>query len=169
MMDVITGAFGGLKTAAELTQGLLALKTDAAVSAKVIELNGVISGVQQQLFTAQADYSTLSSRIRELEAEVANFKNWEEEKQRYQLHQLAPGTLVYRVKPTMQGSEPNHDLCPNCYEHGVKAILQYSGYEKGHKSFSCPRCKALFLGEMPPSEGFVEITSTSFWDSDRGY
>lgn len=168
MIDMISGAFSGLKTAAELTQGLLALKTDAAVSTKVVELNGVISGIQQQLFAAQADYSALTSRIRDLEAEIVDFKNWEEEKQRYELHELAPGTLVYRVKPEVKGAEPVHYLCTNCYQQRIKAILQYSGYSKGHKSFTCPSCKMMLLIKEPESESFIELTATQ-WDFDRGF
>ena len=170
MMDVIASAFGTLKTASDITQGLLALKTDAAVSTKAVELNRVIAEVQQQLFTAQTDYAAVLGRVRELEAEIVQFKNWEQEKQRYELHQLAPGTLVYRVKSEMQGPEPVHDLCPNCYQDGVKSILQNSGFTKGHDSFSCPRCKALFLVPTRTSEGFMEIIpNQSFWGSDRGF
>ena len=155
-LTMITGLFGSLKTAAEITQGLLALKTDAAVSAKVVELNGVISDVQQRLFAAQADYATLTSRIRELEAEVADFKNWEQEKQRYQLHELAPGTLVRRIKPAMQGTEPMHDLCPNCYEQGIKSILQRASSKGFFHNFCCPRCKSEFQGAAMKFEPALE-------------
>lgn len=147
MMDLIAGAFGTLKTASEITQGLLALKTDAAVSSKAVELNRVIADVQHQLFAAQTDYAALSGRIRELEADIVKFKNWEQEKQRYQLHPLAEGTLVYRVKPEMKDSEPVHDICPNCYEQGIKSILQKTQKTAGHHAFSCPGCKHIFLAE----------------------
>lgn len=164
MMDVIAGAFGGLKTAADLTQGLLALKTDAAVSGKAVELNRVIAEVQQQPFTAQANHAAQTSRIRELEAEVVNFKNWEQEKQRYQLHQLVPGTLVYRVKPDMQGTEPMHDICPNCYEQGVKSILQNGGLEKASEVVSCKHCKASFIARRIESVvQFSSSRSRSVW------
>lgn len=158
MMDMIAGAFGTLKTASEITQGLLALKTDAAVSTKAVELNQVIFEMQQQLFAAQTDYAAVLSRIRDLEAEIAQFKDWEQEKQRYELYELTIGTLVYRIKPSMQGSEPVHHLCPNCYEQGIKSILQYSAIKNLHSSYSCPRCKASFLGSQVNLGGFVEIT-----------
>jgi hypothetical protein len=50
MLDIITGAFTSIKAAAEITQGLRSLTTEAAVSAKVVELNGVILDVQSKLF-----------------------------------------------------------------------------------------------------------------------
>ncbi|MGC0151204.1 hypothetical protein ACPRNU_01940 [Chromobacterium vaccinii] len=159
MFAELTAAASTLKAAADITQALLALKTDAAVSAKVVELNGVIANVQQQLFQAQADYTAIQSRLKELEADIEKFQNWEQEKQRYQLHQLTEGTVVYRIKPDMQGSEPVHNLCPNCYQNGVKSILQKYGIQHGHHSVTCPNpnCRAVFLCEkqarrvMPPS------------------
>ncbi|WP_083370024.1 hypothetical protein [Chromobacterium sphagni] len=159
MFAEFTAAASALKAATDITQALLTLKTDAAVSAKVVQLNGVIADVQQQLFKAQADYATTQSRLKELKAEIEQFKNWEQEKQRYQLHQLAEGTVVYRVKPDMQGDEPVHELCPNCYQNGVKSILQKYGIQNGHHSVTCPNpnCRAVFLCEkqarqvpMPP-------------------
>lgn len=148
MMDAIAGAFATLKSAADITQGLLSLKTDAAVSTKVVELNRVIAEVQSQLFSAQADYATVLGRVRDLEAQVLNLEDWAHEKQRYQLHELVPGTLVYRIKPDMQGTEPMHDLCPRCYQEGIKSILQAAGIKEGHHVFHCPepKCGAVFLG-----------------------
>lgn len=147
MMDTIAGAFSGLKAASEITQGLIALKTDAAVSSKAVELNRVIFDVQQQLFSSQTERTALQSRIRELEAEVMKLENWKNEQQRYELKELAPGTLVYRLKPTMENGEPVHDLCPHCYQKGVKSILQKNGVDRHHHSWLCPDCKTIFLGE----------------------
>jgi len=148
MLDVIAGAFGALKGAADITQGLIALKTDVAVSGKAIELNQIIAGVQQQLFSAQLEFSTVQGRIRELEAELTRFKNWESEKARYQLVELAPSTFVRRLKAEMANGEPVHDVCPNCYEQGMRSILQKNAVVKGHHSFLCPHCQAVFLGEV---------------------
>lgn len=147
MMDAIAGAFAGIKTAAEVAQGLLALKTDAAVSAKAVELNRIIFDVQQQLIAIQADYAAVVARERDLEAQIVKLEDWVHEKQRYELHQLAAGTFVYRVKPVMQRAEPVHDLCPRCYEEGVKSILQAAGVKEGCHAVQCPKCAAVFLGE----------------------
>lgn len=147
MMDAVAGAFSALKGAADITQGLLALKTDAAVTSKAVELNRIIFEVQQQLFTSQAEHAALQSKVRELESQVVNLKRWEQEKERYELYEFAPGTFVYRVKPSMQGTEPPHDICPNCYEKGVKSILQKAGDEDSYPVHACPHCGAKYLGE----------------------
>jgi hypothetical protein len=145
MIDAITGALSGLKTAAEITQALLALKTDAIVSAKVSELNRAIFDLTGKLLSVQVEQSAQLRRVRDLEAQIAEFKHWEKEKKRYELKELVPGTLVYRVKPVAQKGEPVHDLCPHCYQQGVKSILQYSGRTKSHHSKSRPHCHASFL------------------------
>lgn len=169
MMDTVAGAFGALKGAAEITQALLALKTDAAVTTKAIELNRIICDVQQQLLTTQADYSAILRKVDNLESEVADLKRWEQEKERYGLHELAPGTLVYRVKPAMQGGEPVHDLCPNCYQQGIKSILQNNGVQGWHETKICPRpnCKATFLAKRIECSG-VTIQEEDFPGRQRG-
>lgn len=155
MIDMITGAFGGLKSAAELAQSLLTLKTDSAVSTKAVELNRIIFDIQQKMFSIQADYAALLSRTGDLEAEIRDLKNWEEEKQRYQLHELVPGTFTHRLKPDCQGSEPLHDLCENCYQNGVKSILQAAGHKGSYPCFICPKCKSEYLAERQSMPSYV--------------
>ncbi|WP_247739003.1 hypothetical protein [Pseudomonas aeruginosa] len=59
MMDWIAGAYGGIKAATDITQGMLTLKTDAAVTSKVVELNGVLLGLQGQLNAAMQNIQAL--------------------------------------------------------------------------------------------------------------
>lgn len=151
MMDWIAGAYGGIKAATDITQSMLTLKTDAAVTTKVVELNGVLLGLQSQLNSAHADQTTLTRRIGELEAEIAQFKRWEQEKERYHLHQTEAGGLVYRIKPEVQGTEPLHYICADCYQKAVKTILQpgdegYYTVLKCHPCGSSVRVKSIDLG-----------------------
>ncbi|HHS1180495.1 TPA: hypothetical protein ACTC22_001835, partial [Neisseria meningitidis] len=129
MTGFISNAFIGLKEAGSLLKGFNQLKTEAEVAQKTIELNQIIAGIQTDLFEAQSSYTAAISRIDELEKELVAVKNWSTEKQRYQLYELAPGSFVYRLKTEMANSEPIHDICPQCYEQGVKSILQFNGYE----------------------------------------
>ena len=141
------GLISNIKAATEITQDLIALKVETAVAAKASELYRLLSEVQQELFTSQAEQATLTRRIRDLEAEIDHLKHWKNEKERYELKELAPGTFVYRLKPGLEPSEPVHDLCPHCYQQGVKSILQGAGLSQGRKVFVCPHCKASFLSE----------------------
>ncbi|TWC35070.1 hypothetical protein FBY03_111118 [Pseudomonas sp. SJZ079] len=163
MMDWVMGAYGGIKTATDITQSMLTLKTDAAVTTKVIELNGVLLGLQGQLNNAHTEHTALASRIRDLESEVAQFKRWEEEKGRYQLHQFPLGALAYCIKPEMQGTEPLHYLCSNCYQKTVKSLLQ--ACEDGwYKALKCHHCDSLIRTEKIPDSG----PNFAFFDNNGG-
>jgi len=147
MIDAISGAWAGLTAAKDITKALVDIKEMAAVTSKALELNGVILGVQDKLFEARTERDEQQARIRELEKKLEKLETWEQEKQRYQLYELAESTYVYRVKPDSQGSEPMHDLCPNCYEQGIKSILQSAGIKGFFYAFFCPRCRSDFRGD----------------------
>lgn len=161
MMDWIMGGYSSIKAATDITQSMLALKTDAAVTTKVIELNGVLLGLQGQLNTAHVEQTTFTNRIRELEAAIAQFKRWEQEKERYTLHQFPLGTLAYRVKAEVQGAEPLHYICSNCYEKGVKSLLQQCEEHNWFKAMKCNACDAVIRTENPQEP---QGTMTSDYD-----
>jgi rubrerythrin len=80
-------------------------------------------------------------RIRKLEREVADFKAWESERQRYDLKDLGDGAFAQMLKPGMRGTEPPHWVCTNCYEHGHKATLQNVMVKGRGQVWRCPSCK----------------------------
>src|SRR5712692_52067 len=116
---------------AEVYAGLSAFKAmfDMAKGLKDINdatiRNGAIIELQEQILSAQEAQSALVERIRELEKQVADFKAWETEKQRYALKQVSHfGSTVYVLKPTEQGTDPPHCICTACYQRATKGILQ---------------------------------------------
>ena len=163
MLTAITGAFAGLKEAGSLLKGFNQLKTEAEVAQKTIELNQIIASVQNDLFDAQSTYSAAISRIDELEKELMQIKNWAAEKQRYQLHELAPGSFVYRLKEEMTHGEPVHDICTQCYENGIKSILQFNGYQSSFHKYSCSRCQNVVLEPREYPDAFIS-TSRRHYD-----
>ncbi len=165
MATFIASAFAGLKEAGSLLKGFNQLKTEAEVAQKTIELNQIIAAVQSNLFEAQTAYSSAVGRIDELEKELVAVKDWAAEKQRYQLHQLAPGSFTYRLKPSMVNGEPIHDICPQCYQDGIKSVIQFVGYEKNYHKYSCSKCQTIVLGErLGISVEAIEIPSPRWSD-----
>lgn len=160
-MSLIIGAFESTKSIYNGVQVMLELKEAAAVRAKAAELLALVTDTQGKLFSVQTDYAAAASRIRELEAQVVALENWEKEKQRYALHNLGPGTFVYRLKADSQGEEPIHDLCPCCYEQGVKSILQSAGYANMRTRFTCPKCKTMYQGDSVPLGSFEPLPRKS--------
>jgi hypothetical protein len=78
--------------------------------AKSIELQGVVLDAFENAIEAREAYSTQADRIRALEAEVANLKAWDAEKQHYELKPNYMGAVAYMLKPEARGSEPPHWL-----------------------------------------------------------
>jgi hypothetical protein len=146
-----------LKTASDMAQAMIALRDGQALQIQVIELNNQIITAQAAAMAAHDAHAAAVQRIRELEAENANLKDWNREEQRYHLTKHG-GALTYSVKPGMENGEPLHRLCPRCYQQRKKSLLQPHGRTpSGQEKVSCLSCKAeLLLGEArtspPPRE-----------------
>jgi len=160
MMDWVMGAYSGIKAATDITQSMLTLKTDAAVTTKVIELNGVLLGLQGQLNAAHTEQSTLAGRVRQLETELEKFACWEQEKQRYSLHQFPTGTLAYKIKPESRGDEPEHCICSTCFQKGVKSLLQ-ARRDINYDWLGCQACNTEIRVERRPKAGIKSIQTRS--------
>jgi len=106
----------------------------AALKSQIALLQEANSVIHQQNLTLQKTVSTQQSRIRELEEEKMKLENWKIEAERYELVELPPATYVYRIKEDAQDGEPSHYICPHCYNHSVKSILQYLRQSRGQKS-----------------------------------
>lgn len=152
-LAAISSAATGLQAAGQIIKSLVSLKIGADVQAKVIELQAVIFAAQGDALTAQSEQFALAQRVRDLEAEVAQAKAWEAQKERYELKEFPTGVFAYVLKPEAGGTEPPHRICPNCYEDGHKSILQCVRKEHGGELVECHRCnKSFHLSEFhdPP-------------------
>lgn len=146
MLDMIATGLSSLNAARELANAMQGVATANEVASASIKLNAQLLEVQSALFAAQAEIATISSAKRDLEEQVARLHQWAVERERYQLTDAGQGTLVYRLKPSMDGGDPPHDICPRCYEDGIKAILQPYTIPQGRVSvLSCGRCKTEFV------------------------
>jgi hypothetical protein len=121
------------------------------VQTKVIELQTLIMSAQSDALSAQSDQFTLLERIRNLEAEIAQARAWDAEKLRYQLKEFPTGAFADVLKQDAADCEPPHRICPNCYQQGLKSILQTIYRERGGEVVHCHRCdKKLSLSEAAP-------------------
>ncbi|WP_336979372.1 hypothetical protein [Altererythrobacter fulvus] len=131
MLAEIATGLSSLKAAKDIVQGLNAANTQARVNDVKIELQGLILDAQQGLFAAQEMQSAAAQRIANLEQEIVNLKDWEAEKQRYELADTGQGTPAYKLKEGMEASQPPHWICPHCYEQGKKSILAHDLIPEG--------------------------------------
>ena len=143
-MQSIAAAVGSLKTAADITKTMIELKGAADVNAKAIELQSIILSAQSSALAANSEQFTLLQRVRQLEEELAKPKQWETEKQRYELVSLEGdgSVFAYRLKEDAAGTEPSHYICAHWNEERKKSLLQSTKYDSGRAvSLRCPRCE----------------------------
>jgi len=139
----IAAAITGIRSALDVTKAMVGLRDAEAFRTKSIELRGLILESLDKAIEARETYSTQLDRVRALEAEVASLKNWNAEKQDYELKGIGEGAVAYMLKPDKRGSEPPHWLCPNCYSKGQKSFLNPTGANVGRGwIYKCPGCSA---------------------------
>lgn len=141
-MSSIGAALGALKAAKDIAESMIGLRDAAAFQGKMLEFQSKIIDANNAAFAAQDERSALLEEIGELKKQVAEFEAWESEKQRYQLHKIAPGSYAYLLKRPMANGEPCHALCTSCYDKGIKSTLQSNGSPFINKHLiSCPTCR----------------------------
>ncbi len=127
MVDLtsIGGAIGSLKAAHEIVQGMIGARDTAVFQSKAIELQTQILAAQSSALAAHSDQFALLEKVRKLEEEMAALEAWNTEKERYTLHQVKDRRFTYILKKEVGPSEPNHQICANCYQNKHKSVLQY--------------------------------------------
>lgn len=149
-MDIplaVQGLMQSLNALTEYVKSMRELKEGAGIAAATSNLMGMLFDAQRQALQLQTEHSALLREKEDLEKCLMRMREFEEEKQRYGLQEIAPGTFAYAVKPGHQGSDPPHNLCPTCYQQGVKSILQGIDPANGRKRWHCHRCNSTLLGE----------------------
>lgn len=157
----ITGALSSLKAISELVTTVAKGKTDDAVKEKAIELNQVIASLQSTIFSLHTQCQQLRDEKEAIKKELMDMRNWEQEASRYELTELCPGVLVYSIKPEAQGTEPPHQLCPNCYQNRRKAILQKAFQDTEGTVFKCHDCGSSICNHSDKLPFNAEIPSSS--------
>jgi hypothetical protein len=145
MVDLssIQSAYSALQSAGQIVKAMLELRDAQLLSEKARELSGFIIAAQSQTLEVQAKLSTAVEEVRELKERLMQMQNWETEKARYELKEVATGRFAYAIRETQRGMEPPHCLCANCYERGLKSILQEEHLAHGRTHLLvCHACKA---------------------------
>lgn len=138
-MAAIAGAASALKSAYDLSKAAIGLHDTAMMRAKVAEMQGEISSALASAIMAQTDQMAILQRVSDLEKQVADFEEWDREKDKYKLYHLGWVTYAYMLKPNTRGSEPPHWVCTKCYSEREIYIIQMI-LSNGQK-FCCPNCK----------------------------
>lgn len=130
----IFAGISGLKTVMDTLKGFKDI-SDAATR------NAVAVDLQEKILAAYQAQMALTEQVSDLEKEVAQSKNWDAEKQRYELKDIGQGCIAYALKAGVQPPEPEHYLCANCYAQAKKRFLQIEHRDVGRAEvYVCNDC-----------------------------
>ena len=107
------------------------------------ELASAVSELYEKLLRAltaalasKESEAALSERVRLLEQEIIEHKNWDVESKAYALQEIGMGVFAYVYNPAMQTTKPRHWACTTCFENRHIFTLQhFKGY-----LYKCPHC-----------------------------
>jgi len=146
--------FESAKTAVDGLKSVLSLQTLKVrneLQGRIGEVESAFAEARETVHTLQVERTASTARIEELEREVAQLKNWDAEKERYEHHETDFGSLVYALKDGVQSVGPKHYLCEPCFNANKKSVLQPTGgtiYSSRHHAHyhesNCPLCAAKF-------------------------
>jgi hypothetical protein len=113
MFGEISAALGSVKALTEIVKGMSALRQEADLNAKTVEMTGAIIEIQQRLLAASEVMEKHQETIKDLKRQL-------EEKQRledFERVRLPTGVTVYQLKKDKQAdAATEYFLCPRCYE-----------------------------------------------------
>lgn len=90
-------------------------------------LAGLALDLTKKLVDARLAQAEILHRLHTGENEMKELDRFEKQAARYVLAQTDGGAIVYALKPECAEGEPMHYLCPACFDHRKRPILQPMG------------------------------------------
>ena len=145
-IEPISAVISGVANIATAVTSLMS-ETDASKrNAQLIEFQQALIQVQTSAYAAQVNNSSLLAHNQELEKEIVSLKDWSAEKQNYEILEVASGIFAYVAKNNVQPLQSAHKFCANCFNKGIKTILQQQHVEVGRQlSLVCTPCKSTLV------------------------
>jgi hypothetical protein len=147
----ITAGITSVRAAYDLTKAMIASRDAKLLANSARDLQMVLGEAIGKFLEAQQAQMAQLEEIASLKAEIANFRDWETEKQRYELKQVGTGTFAQMLKPDARGIEPPHWLCPNCFETGKKSYFQFSTHAGWGSVYRCKGCDGHMMTPNEPA------------------
>jgi hypothetical protein len=138
----IAAAISAVTLGKELVKLVIKRKIDTAIHEKALELNAAVASLQSEYLDLLSRYQNSLREADHLKQQLINMENWQVEKAKYSLSEIAPSVFVYAIKDNQRAGEPPHWLCPQCYEQKQKSILQRCAKTIEGTTYQCLNCKA---------------------------
>jgi hypothetical protein len=141
---------GEIEAALDMAHGLQDINDSAARKMAIADLT-------EKIRAAQEAQSALIGQVRELEKEVTRLKDWEADKTRYELVEIAPGIVTLAIKEAMRDGEPFHCICADCAAKGRKSYLQSTAQGEFYDVYKCNGCGAVLEVNKATSRVWVVV------------
>lgn len=128
-LSALKQTFDLIKTGVEIRDDSKIKKGIADFLDKYLALQTSALEIQQQNHKLLDEKRAAESKYKELEAELA-------EHQKYSLHEVTEGTFAYKC---ISENQPEHFLCQNCFDKGIKSVLRYRNDSTWGKIFNLCR------------------------------
>jgi hypothetical protein len=93
-MGAIACLVSSLNAAVNIAKAMKDVRDGALIQSKVIELQDTILDAQQRIFAINEERSTLVETLSQLKKEVSRLEAWGAEKERYELRNIPPSSVV---------------------------------------------------------------------------
>lgn len=154
-LTLVSGIATTLKTAMDIAKTTKEISDMSTVKSKVIEMQDLILTAQSSAMAAQTQLYEILQENAELKRKVSAVDDWKSTASRYSLKDYGGGTFAYELRAEAANGEPQHRLCPACFESGKKSILQFQGRTASQQDyFKCLPCE---------QDYFLGIINTSSW------
>lgn len=132
----ITTSVEAIKAATKHIKNILTLNKDAKILSDIVALQGLILDLHSNTIAMHAGYSDLFVEKEGLKAKLKKQNDWKGIKKEYKLKMVEKNQYIYVSK----AKDPQHWLCPNCFEKKQKSILQMTAEGAFGQFYKCPNC-----------------------------
>ena len=124
MINEISLALTSIKSATDIIKGLVNLKTEAAVTEKVIDLQSIILDLHSHINLLNTEFSKVLSEKKSFEDELNNINDWSVEKQKYIMAEIDAKVFVFVHKDYLESKVETYWLCAHCFEKLCGALCK---------------------------------------------
>lgn len=140
-MELMT-AMSAISTALGLAKTAVEARDEAKINAALTEIHTKQIGLYTAALQLADSLNLCQAAKADLERENRELRSKAEDRERYTLHELAPGRFAYRHAPLAGSLEPEHNLCQVCYDKGVKSVLHTTKDSMLGTAYECIADKA---------------------------
>ncbi|MET3371816.1 aspartate/tyrosine/aromatic aminotransferase [Variovorax boronicumulans] len=142
MYAEIQGGFSAVKAALELVKAGKGVIEQAAMASALYEIQQRLMEAQGAALQAVEEKTELSTRVRELEAQLRDRADWKAEAEKFEVVQIAQGVFVMLARGETLKYESAVKHCTTCFSRQKKSILQQAHSNMRTLTLTCNECGA---------------------------